>query len=502
MATRNGLTKRIVLRIVLAAASLTLAGFATSAALAQSQGGDDKTTSASKVERLNRAPVNKEILRVKLPRPTVEKLPNGLTLVLLEDHKLPTIGFYLSIRPGQLGDPKQLPGVASFTAGMLREGTAKRTSAQIATEVDTLGANLDVNSWFGNSFTNVTATGLISTAPQILDLMSDVVLNPIFSDDELAKYKQTESATLEQNLSSPDFLAYRAYRRTIYGDNNLGMVAPTKESIGKISSADLKKFHGAHYVPGNSILIVSGDFKTADMKDLVAKYFGAWKGAAEPAITLPETIPQSPSQILIIDRPGSVQTTFAVGDLAIRRASPEYYGLKVMNQILGDGPQARLFLDLREEHSLTYGAYSYFTSEIYPGYWQASSPVRTEVTKDAFDRFTYEFKKINNEPVPQLELDEAHRAIVAAFALSLEQPLDIVDDWFTVQYYELPADYWDKYPDQIFGVNAQGVQAAAKKFVDLDHLQWILVGDRKAIESVAKQYGPVTVVDVNGNPEK
>jgi len=498
MATSTALARRIVL----AAASFALAGFAASPCPAQNQAGDDKGTSASKVVRLNRAPVNKEILRVSLPRPTVEKLPNGLTLVLLEDHKLPTVGFYLHISPGQLGDPKDMPGVASFTAGMLREGTAKRTSAQIANEFDSLGANLEVNSWFGNSFTNVTATGLISTAPQILDLMSDVVLNPGFSDDELAKYKQTQSAELEQNLSSPDFQAYRAYRKAIYGDTVLGAAAPTKESIGRISSADLKKFHDAHYVPGNSIFVVSGDFKTADMIKLIAKYFGAWKGAAETAIPIPEVIPPNTSKILIIDRPGSVQTYFAIGDLAIRRASPEYYGLKVMNQILGDGPQSRLFLDLREEHSLTYGAYSYFTSEIYPGYWMASSPVRTEVTKDAFDRFTYEFKKINNEPVPQLELDEAHRAIVASFALSLEEPLDIVDDWFTVQYYGLPADYWDKYPDQIFGVNAQGVQAAAKKFVDLDHLQWILVGDRKAIESVAKQYGTVTVVDVDGKPEK
>ncbi len=487
-------------RIVLTAASLALAGFVAAPAFAQAPGGD-KGTSTSKVVRLNRAPVNKEILRVKLPRPTVDKLPNGLTIILLEDHKLPTVAFNMWIRPGQLADPKDLPGVASFTAGMLREGTAKRSSAQLANEVDSLGASLDATSNFGSSVTNVTASGLINTAPQILDLMSDVVLNPTFSDDELAKYKQTEGADLEQRLSNPGFLAAQAFKKTVYGDTPMAIASPTKESIEKISSADLKKFHDAHYVPGNTILGVTGDFKTAEMKDLIAKYFGGWKGAAEPPMKFPSTVAPQPTKILLVDRPGSVQTFFVIGDRTIQRVDPEYIPLTVMNQVLGNGPQARLFLDLREEHSLTYGAYSRFSSNIYVGDWQASSPVRTSVTKDAMDRFLYQFKKINNEPVPQAELDEAHRAIVASFALSLEQPSQMIASWLTVKYYGLPDDYYDKYPDQIFAVDAAKVQAAGKKYVDLDHLQWVCVGDRKQIESVLKPYGPVTVVDVKGNPE-
>lgn len=471
------------------------------ASTAFGQAGQNKGTSVSKVERLNRAPVSKEILRVKLPRPTVKTLPNGLTLVLLEDHKLPTVAFNMWIRPGQLADPKDLPGVASFTAGMLREGTARRTSSQIASEVDSLGASLDASSRFGASYTSVTASGLINTAPQVLDLMSDVVLNPAFSADELAKYKQSEGANLEQRLSNPGFLAQQAFKKTVYGDSPMAIASPTQESIEKISASDLKAFHDAHYLPGNTILGITGDFKTADMEELVAKYFGAWKGAAEPAAKFPESVLPQPAKILLVDRPGSVQTFIVGGDRTVRRTDPEYYSLDVMNQILGGGPQARLFLDLREEHSLTYGAYSRFTADVYPGDWQASAPVRTNVTKDAMDRFLYEFKKINDEPVPQAELDDAHRAIVAAFALSLEQPREIIADWLTVQYYRLPTDYWDKYPDQIFGIGAPGVQTAAKKFVDLNHLQWVCVGDRKAIEADLKQYGPVTVVDVKGNPE-
>ena len=117
------------------------------------------------------------------------------------------------------------------------------------------------------------------------------------------------------------------------------------------------------------------------------------------------------------------------------------------------------------------------------------------------ERFVYEFKLINNEPVPQNELDEAHRAIIANFALSLEQPAQLLNGWLTVQHYGLPMDYWDKYPDRIGTVDAAGVQAAAKKFVDLDHMQWVAVGDRKQIQDALAKYGPVTVVDVNGKAE-
>jgi zinc protease len=477
-------------------AVLLVLPLAASSAMAQG-----KSMPASKVERLNRAPVSKEVLRVKLPRPTSMKLPNGLTVLFLEDHKLPTIAFSLWISPGQLADPPDLPGLALFTAEMLREGTARRTSEQIANEVDSLGATLTATSRFGASYTSVNASGLIDDASKILDLMSDVVLHPAFSDSELAKFKQREEAELEQDLSDPTFVGQDAFRRVVYSTPPLSMNSPTKESVEKVTSADLKQFHDKHYVPGNATLGVTGDFKSADMRALVEKYFGAWTGAAEAPISLPGAAAPQPARITLVDRPGSVQTVIIGGDRGIRRDDPDYYKLVVMNRIVGGGPQARLFLDLREEHSLTYGAYSFFDADVYPGDWEGYSPVRTPVTGEAMERFLYEFKRINNEPVPQNELDDARRSIVAGFALSLEQPSQVLNSWLTVQHFGLPADYWDKYSDRITAVDAAAVQSAAKKFVDLDHLQWVCVGDRKQIQSVLAKYGTVTSVDVDGKPE-
>lgn len=495
----NHLPRNSKLARFAAAASLAAIAFAIpGASTARAQG---KSTEMNQIQRLNRAPVNKEVLRVQLPKPVIAKLPNGLTLVMLEDHKLPTIAFTMMIRPGQLADPADLPGLASFTADMLTEGTARRTSEQIATEVDSLGASLNAGSRFGASYSSVNASGLINNASQILDLMSDVVLHPAFPDSELEKYKQRQQSDLEQRLSNPGFLAQQAFRRVLYGEAPLGVTSATKESIDKVAVADLKKFHDEHYRPGNTIFGVTGDFHADEMKALIEKYFGDWQGAAEPAIKIPEGPKAEAARITLVDRPNSVQTYFVAGDRAIRRNDPEYYALTVMNQIEGGGPQARLFLDLREEHSLTYGAYSRTSADIYPGDWAASSSVRTQVTGDAMERFTYEFKKINNEPVSSEDLGEAQRTIVAGFALSLEQPSQLLGDFLTVEYYGLPKDYWDKYPDHIMAVNEAAVQTAAKKYIDLDHLQWIAVGDRKQIQDALAKYGTVRVVDVDGKPE-
>src|SRR6202041_792298 len=450
----------------------TLAGFAglllPGAAFAQ---GQDKSAPASSMQKLGRAPVNKEILRVQLPRPTVVKLKNGLTIVLEEDHKLPTIAFTMWIRPGQLADPGDLPGLAAFTAGTLGAGADKRKREAKTRGGDSLGATLEASSRFGVSYTSVNASGLISDTAKILDLMSDVVLHPSFPAGELAKYKQSEGAGLEQRLANPQFLGQQGFKRVVYGDTPMALASATKESIEKISVEDLKRFHDKHYVPGNAILGVTGDFTASEMRATIEKYFGAWMGAAEAPEKFAAAVTPQATKITLVDRPASVQTYIIAGDRGIRRTDSEYYGRDVMNQVEGGGAQARLFLDLREEHSLTYGSDSRFNADVYPGDWFAFAPVRTAVTGDAMERFVFEFKRINTEPVAQSELDDAHRAIIANFALSLEQPAQLLNDWLTVQHFGLPMDYWDKYPDHIGAIDAAGVQGAAKKFIDLGHMQ-------------------------------
>jgi len=455
-------------------------------------------TSMSQVERLNRAPMNKEVLKVQLPRPTETKLANGLTLLLLEQHKLPTASLALWIKTGALADPRDMPGLAKFTADMLHEGTAHRTSAQLAAEVDTIGASLNANAAFGSSVSTVSASTLVENVDRLLDLMSDAVLNPSFPADELEKYRQRQLANLEQQRSQPQFLATEKFRQVLYRDFPASVVSATPDSLKRATPELLKKFHDEYYVPNNAVLGVVGDFKTDEMVSRIKKYFGDWKSGSVPLLKLGPLPPPAPSKIYLVNRHDSVQTNIVAGDYAVRRADPEYVPLQVANQVLGGGPQARLFLNLRENKGYTYGVYSSFSADIYPGPWAARTEVRTNVTDGSMHELMSEFQRLRDEKVPDAELDDARRSIVARFALELESPVSLINDWLTVNYYGLPQAYWDRYPEQIAEVSPDAVQATARKYVDRDHLQIVCVGDGKQIEDVLKKYGPVEVYDTDG----
>lgn len=203
-------------------------------------------------------------------------------------------------------------------------------------------------------------------------------------------------------------------------------------------------------------------------------------------------------KIYLVDRPNSVQTTITMGNIAIDRRSPDYVAMVVMNRIVGGGPAARLFINLREEKGYTYGAYSSFTALKYPGPWSAGGDVRTEVTEGAMTEFLKEIRRIREEPVPQAELQEGKQSIVANFALSLEQPTQLLNYAITSQLYGLPDDYWDTYPARLMAVTADDVRRVARTYTDPESIQVVTVGDASKIKSVLEQFGPVEVYSTEG----
>ena len=466
---------------------------------AQTPPGGDKEVPISKVERKNRAPVSKDVLKVKLPKPVEAKLDNGASVLILEDHRLPSISIEALIRgAGGLGEPAELPGLASTTATMLREGTTTRSSRQIAEQIDGLGAQISAGAGFGSTEANVRASGLSDNFDQWLALFADVLLHPTFDDGELNRLKQRQMANLRQQRTSPSFLANERFSRAVYGDFPASRVSATPASIAAMKTELLAKWHKERYVPQNAIIAVSGDVKAAALVAKLNKAFAEWK-----ATDFHETVPPSPApaaekKIYLVDRPDSVQTSLVMGNLAIDRRSPDYFAVSVMNRVLGGGPTGRLFLKLREEKGYTYGAYSSVSAGEFTGPWRATSDVRTPVTDGAMTEFLGEFKRIREEKVPDAELDEARRSLVAAFALSLEHPSQVLQYAITRKIYGLPDDYWDTYPARIAAVTADDVARVAKKYVSLDNLQVVAVGDVSKIRSVMEKYGPVTVYDAEG----
>jgi zinc protease len=494
-------TLAIALTLVLAALSST----------AFAQG--DKGASVKSVQRLNRAPVNQAVLQVKLPRPTETRLPNGLTVLVLEQHKLPTVAFVLWVKTGALHDPKGMPGLSDFTADMMREGTATRNSAQIAGETDALGATLSTNAAYGSGTTSVSISGLVESADKMLALMSDVAMHPSFPEAELAKYKSRVLPELEEQRSDPGFLAEEKFYAELYRGFPAEVISATPASVQAVKADDLKKYHDTWFAPNNAILGIVGDVTPQQALDLAKKHFGGWAQKAVPPANLPPLPPMPARKAYLIDRPGSVQTNLVVGNYSLKRTDPDFIPLAVMNRILGSGASSRLFLELREEKGYTYGSYSQFSADVYPGAFEATSEQRNAVTKGAMDSLLDELRKMREEPVPAAELGECKRSLVAVFALSLENPTNLLNRWLTVKYYGLPVDYWDTYPANVNQVSASTIEQVAKKYIDLDHLQIVVVGDAgqpgteekehaKTIKDVVSGFGPLEMFDAEGKPIK
>ncbi|HSE47646.1 MAG TPA: pitrilysin family protein [Terriglobales bacterium] len=473
----------------------------------------EKGTSKKAVQRKNLAPVSTEALQVKLPRPMETRLPNGLTVLVLERHKLPTVAFVLWVKTGQLHDPKSMPGLSEFLAANIREGTAKRNSAQIAGETDQLGATLNTGAGYGSDITSVSISGLVESADKMLDLMSDVALNPSFPQAELDKYKTRKLAQLEDQRSDPSFLANEKFYEVLYRDFPAAVISATPESVKAMTVAELQKAHAVRFVPGNAILGVVGDLTQQQALELAKKYFGGWKQGAAPDSALPALPAPLPRKTYLIDRPGSVQTNLVAGEFGLKRTDPDYIPMVVMDQVLGAGAASRLFLQLREEKGYTYGSYSSFDADVYPGPVTATSEQRNAVTDGAMHELTNELRKMGDEPVPDDELKETKNSITAVFALSLESPTNLLNRWLTVKYYGLPLDYWDTYPAKVSAVTAADVQRVGKKYLDPNHLQIVVVGDAKqpgteekenpkTIKDVVGGYGPLEMFDADGKPVK
>jgi predicted Zn-dependent peptidase len=447
-----------------------------------------------------KAPVNQKLLKVNLPKAQEATLANGLRVVVLENHKVPTFNMQMVVLSGGLADKPDYRGLASFTAGLLRDGTAKRSSKDIAEQVDALGGTLASATGLSSLTTNVNTSGLIENLDQTLDIFADVVRNPIFPTVEVEKYKARTQAQLQFQRSSPQFLAQEQFNKAIYGDHPASLISPPVSSIKKLTSKDLVNFHSTYYRPNNAILAIVGDVSLKEVLPKIEKAFGDWQKADVPAMTIPAAPSQAASRIFLIDRPGSVQTVLQLGNLGIERTSPDYFSLLLADRVLGGGPAARLFLNLREDKGYTYGAYSNFSGSKFRGIWMSSSEVRTDVTEGAMKEFMYELKRLRDEKVSTEELENAKRAIVGNFALSLEQPQSLLQNIILQKIYDLPADYWDTYPQRVAAVTVDDIQRVAQKYIDLGHLQIVAVGDASKARDVLAKYGSVEVYDADGKP--
>ncbi len=424
-------------------------------------------------------------------------LANGVRVVLVENHQNPVIAFRLAIPAGGIYDAKDKAGTSSLVASLLTKGAGSRSAEDIAAAIESAGGSLSAFS--DDDFLSISGSVLSNAAPLAFELLGDAVARPTLSEKEFELARTQTLSGLQLELANPAALGPRFLAAGLYGSHPYGR-ASTAASVRAITRADLQAFQAARLKPRGALLVVAGDITMASLKALATKGFTGWTGAPAAAPVLPRPPVRRATNIVLVHRPGSVQSNVLVGNLALGPADSTRYAALVANRVLGADSDSRLFVILREKKSWTYGAYSNFTRPRGIGRFSANTEVRTEVTDSALVEMLAQLRRIASEPIPAAELEPAKNALVGVFPLTIETPQQLAERVATVKLYGLAPNYLQTYRTKIASITAAQAQAAAKRTILPQQALVVVVGDGAKLYDKLKTIAPVSIVSVEGDP--
>ena len=422
-------------------------------------------------------------------------LPNGMALLLVENHEQPTLSVSLSFRAGSAYDPPGKEGVAALVAELLTKGTPTQTAEQIAAAIEGVGGSIGASA--GDDFLAVSADVLSDHAELAFSLLGDVARRATFPDQELELARTRFLSALEVELSQAQSVAGRAFQQEIYGRNPYGRNT-SAAAYKAITRDDVVGFAGRRLRPSGSLLVVAGDITLPRARELATQAFGSWRGAAPPAPAFPAPPAKRGTDILLVNRPGSVQSNIVIGNTTFLPTDTTYYAARIATHVLGGGSDSRLFIILREQKSWTYGSYAALHRNRGVGFWQATFEGRTEVTDSALTELLHQIDRIRTETIPDSELVAAKGFLVGSFPLTIETPRQIAQVVSTSRLLGLGSDYVQRYRERLAGVSGARARAAAQRAIHRDAFTIVVVGDAKALYDKLKAIAPVRLVDVAG----
>jgi len=399
-------------------------------------------------------------------------LDNGLILLIAERHNLPVVKVTLGINAGNLMEPAEKAGLSSLVASLLTEGTASRTSEQISESIEFVGGSIGASG--GDDYMSATLSVLKKDIDLGFDLLSDIILNPVFPEDKFNKKKERVKGNLKAREEDPGFLASREFKKAIFGSHPYGrLISGTAESIDNLTREDLVKFHSSYYAPENSVMSVVGDVEPEEVEKLLDKYFLKWGAKKAARLSLPQVEKVRKRKTIKIDK-DLTQATIRLGHIGVSRGHPDYYVISVMNYILGGGGFAsRLMQNIREEKGLVYDIHSYFNANRLGGSFQVGLQTKNESANTAIEEILKEIKAIRSIPVTDEELSDAKAFLTGSFPMRIETSSRIANFLVAVEFYGLGVSYIDDYPAYINKVSREDVQRAAYQY--LDPAKFILV---------------------------
>ena len=413
-----------------------------------------------------------------------EVLPNGITLLHSEKTGLPIVTVVIAIKAGSIAEPPEKAGLANLTAALLNEGTTTRSSKEISDAIEFVGGSLSTSG--GADYITVSLSVLKKDVEMAFDLLSDIILNPAFSEQEMQRRKTSIKNSIIQQKEEPGTVASKAFAAAVFGENPYGWpLEGTEESLNRITREDIAAFHREHYLPNDTIMTVVGDISKSELKSLLGRYFMSWKKGESK-----ETSPASPAveektQVIRIQK-NLAQANIIFGYLGIRRDNPDYYAVSVMNYILGGGGFAsRLMDNIRDNKGLAYDIHSSFSASKYAGSFQVGLQTKNESANTAIGEIFKEIERIRTEPVSDRELSDAKSYLTGSFPLRIDSNGKIAAFFIAVEYYGLGMDYIDNYKKYIEAVTKDDIQRVAKKYLHTKNYVLVVVGD---LEKAALKY--------------
>ena len=449
-------------------------------------------TMAQNIDR-SKAPLPGKAPIIQVGDPVKFTLSNGLQVFIVKNTKLPQVSATLALDYDGFTEGDKA-GVAQMAGQLLKRGTTTKSKAQLDEAIEFLGGSMFTSSQ------SASVSSLKGNFPSLLGLLSEVVLQPALSTEELEKIRKQTLSGIESNKDDADAISGNVVKKLVYGASHPYGEMMTTKTVNQVSIADVKSFLSTYWVPNVAYLIFVGDIEPATAKALAEKNFGTWKKGTATKQNFAKPIKPSKTYVAIVDRPASVQSVVAIASTVdLYPGSANDIAGSVINNILGGGFSGRLFANLREKYGFTYGAYSSLSPSRQIGIFQAEASVRNEKTDSSVQELLREINSIRNEQVGETELSRMKNYLSGGFARSLENPATIANFALNIARNNLPADYYQKYLTNLAAVDAAKVQNAAKLFLNTNQMHIVIVGNAKQIAKGLEKYGPIKYFDIEGN---
>ncbi|HEX9979977.1 MAG TPA: pitrilysin family protein [Flavobacterium sp.] len=432
---------------------------------------------------------------IKVKKPETFTLPNGLKVMVVENHKLPRVSFSLSIdnAPYAEGNKK---GVDELTSSLIGSGTKKISKDAFNEEVDFLGADISFSS------SGAYASSLSKYSSRVLELLADGALNPVFTQEEFDKEKTKLIESLKTQEKSVPAVAGRVTNVLAFGKAHPSGEFLSEETINNVTLADVKANYETYFVPANAYLVIVGDVNMKDTRKMVEKHFSQWEKGQAPRLSYNDPNNVQYTQINFVDMPNAVQSEISVvNTVRLEMKDPDFFPVILANQVLGGDFNSYLNMNLREAHGWTYGARSNVGGSRYIQAFKASSQVRNAVTDSAVVEFLKEIKRIRTEKVTDEVLNNVKAGYIGRFVMQIEKPQTIARYALNIETEGLSSDFYENYIKNINAVTSEDIQRVANKYFLSDNTRIIIVGKGSEVLPGLEKLGiPMFYFDKFGNP--